>query len=116
VTIDSGSVPAALRGTCAEIDVQGNAVQVDAGAATVAVVSLAGDRIAIELGNAGQVVIRGNDAVVTAVEADRLDIRGDRNVVTVSGTLTAVSFQGNDNVVRGTPGDVSDGGARNIVG
>ncbi|MFJ6652211.1 hypothetical protein ACIQLJ_05365 [Microbacterium sp. NPDC091313] len=116
VTITPGDADAPLSGECAQIEVQGNALYVDASTASAAVLSLAGDRISVRVGRAGQLVISGNDVVVSATEVSMLDIRGDRNTVTVSGTLGGVSFQGNDNVVHGSTSSVSDGGTRNTVG
>lgn len=116
VTITPGSPPAVLRGDCPQVDVQGNAFDVDLTGARVTALTVSGDRVTVAVAAAGTLLIRGNDVVLTAAEAGALDIQGDRNSVTVTGTLSSVSFQGNDNVVHGSSSNVTDAGARNTVG
>lgn len=117
VVLDAGSRSLTLSGDCAEVRVNGSALQVDAAAADIAVLIVSGERIVVSAGTVGQLSSRGNDNVVTAASVSMFDVEGDRNSLTATGAVEGVSFRGNDNAVRGASvGQVSDTGDRNTVG
>lgn len=116
VVLTAGSPTLTISGDCPDVQVQGTDLAIDARAASVQTLLIAGDRVSVRAGGVGTLTIRGNDTVVSAAGIDALVVNGDRNAVVAAGGVDSVVVQGNDNTVRGSVDRISDQGGRNSVG
>ncbi|MBB3158476.1 hypothetical protein FHS07_002172 [Microbacterium proteolyticum] len=90
-----------VTGTCAELTVAGSALTVDASAATVGTLRISGDRIRVQVAGADEVIVQGDDGVVTsAAGIGRIEITGDRTTTEAVSGIPSVTVRGHDNVVR----------------
>ncbi|MGP3536474.1 hypothetical protein ACTU3I_16885 [Microbacterium sp. RD1] len=116
IVLDASSPTWTISGTCPDVQIHGSELVIDAEQADAGVVVVAGDRISVRMGAAGSVTVQGNDVFVDADGISSLTIRGDRNTIETRSGVGGVLLQGNDNVVRGSVGQVADEGERNAVG
>ncbi|MDQ1174045.1 hypothetical protein QE430_002352 [Microbacterium testaceum] len=108
-----------IVGTCAELDVSGSALTVDASGATVQTLRVSGDRARVTVASVDSLVVQGNDGSVTSAGAiGSADLSGDRTTVQSGGTISSVTVRGQDNVVRadGGVGSTTVEGRGNQVG
>lgn len=97
-----------LEGACDDVSVSGTAITLDATAASLRTLEIAGDRIRVEVGAADTVTVQGNDgAVSVAASVTRVSLSGDRTTVTSTGDIASVEVRGQDNTVH-ADGAVSD--------
>ncbi|MDF2993046.1 MAG: hypothetical protein K0S37_3560 [Microbacterium sp.] len=108
-----------VEGSCAQLSVSGNALTIDATAASIQTLSIAGDRVRVDAAAITALSVQGNDASVTSAAAiGSIDLSGDRTQVTAVGAIASVAIRGQDNVVRagGGVGDTTIEGRDNQVG
>jgi len=118
-TISGSEQIVRVTGSCAELSVSGSAMTVDATAASIGTLSVAGDRVRVDAASITVLSVQGNDGVLTsAASIGSVDLRGDRTQVTVAGTISSVAIRGQDNTVRagGGVGDRTIEGRDNQVG
>ncbi|WP_125132118.1 DUF3060 domain-containing protein [Microbacterium sp. 10M-3C3] len=116
VAISVTSTGTQLVGDCPDVTIQGSALAVDATRASLVRVAVRGDRVTLTAESVSELTVQGNDVRVDARSLSSVAVEGDRNTVTATGGIDAVTLRGNDNTVRAQVDRVDDGGARNTVG
>lgn len=118
-TISGNERTVRVEGRCAELTVGGTALTIDAGTATIGILSLAGDRLRLSAVAIDSATVQGNDSGLTVAQSlGRVELSGDRSTVTAGGTLGALVVRGQDNVVTagGGIGESTVEGRGNRIG
>lgn len=116
VAISVTSTGTRLVGDCPDVTIQGSALAVDATGATLVRVAVRGDRVTLTAETVSELTVQGNDVRVDVRSLSSVAVEGDRNTITATDGIEAVTLRGNDNSVRAQVDRVDDGGARNTVG
>ncbi|MDZ8172340.1 DUF3060 domain-containing protein [Microbacterium xanthum] len=106
-----------VTGDCPVLTVRGNDLIVDASLATVGELAIRADRVAIDAGPTGTLVMDGYDNDVEVGSVASVTVAGDRNTVRAGGSIETVSVRGDDTTVRTESGidRVEDTGERNSI-
>lgn len=108
-----------MVGTCAELSVSGSALTVQAGAASIGTLRVAGDRVTVVAAAIDSVVVQGNDgAISSGGTIGSVDLSGDRTKITARGVVSSVVIRGQDNVIEagGGVGHTTVEGRGNQIG
>ncbi|MDQ1076751.1 hypothetical protein QE406_002997 [Microbacterium testaceum] len=108
-----------VEGACAALSVSGSALTVDATAARIGSLMIAGDRVRVDAAEIGAVSVQGNDGAISSAGAiGSVDLSGDRTRVTAGGAISSVAVRGQNNTVTagGGVGDRVVEGRDNQIG
>ena len=108
-----------VEGSCATQSVSGSALTVDATAARIGSLVIAGDRVRVDAAEIGTISVQGNDgAISSAGSIGSVDLSGDRTRVTAVGAISSVAVRGQNNTVTagGGVGDRLGEGRANQIG
>lgn len=102
---ESGSISGSeqtvrVEGACAQLTVSGSALTIDAGAARIGSLVIAGDRVRVDAAEITTLSVQGNDGSISAAGSiGSVDLSGDRTRVIAGGAISSVAVRGQNNTV-----------------